>query len=286
MAKSTSTSAPPPTQSRAPATPAAVVSAQLVPVKASDIMPRLLSELQKADDIIIAMLNAMTTPQKSKVHVKLDAANISGEGMTRHHERRAAIDAGEAALAAPAATACQSDPAQGATDATIADSQCPIFHATAALDSVEWGISVVDEIASMVNGIQALAELPLDGLTLAKLKKRMTSLNRLALLTVRFADDRSDILGEIRDQADEIVEKLNLSLSECWRPVRPGTMPPAEVSVIAWDNTIGVPCAVFFDPSMDCWISLFDCTKIYEGEITHWRHCNAPDGSNGEGATS
>jgi hypothetical protein len=37
-------------------------------------MPRLLSGLQKADQIIAAMLNAMTTAQKSKVHAQLDAA--------------------------------------------------------------------------------------------------------------------------------------------------------------------------------------------------------------------
>jgi hypothetical protein len=42
------------------------------------------------------MLNAMTSAQKSKVHARLDAAGVSGEGMTRHHERRAVLDAAEA----------------------------------------------------------------------------------------------------------------------------------------------------------------------------------------------
>ena len=60
---------------------------------AATARPRLLSELQHAGNIILAMLSAMTIRQKSKVHAKLEAAGISGEGMTRHHERHAAIDA-------------------------------------------------------------------------------------------------------------------------------------------------------------------------------------------------
>lgn len=165
-------------------------------------------------------------------------------------------------------------------------SQCPIHHATSALDSIEWGISVIDEVASMVDGIHAISELSLDGVTLAKLKKRMTSLNRMALLTVRFADGRSDILGEIRDQAQETVEKLNLSLSECWMSAQPGTMPPAEQTVIGWDGTNSAPRAVFFDPAMAVWILSCDPSTICKGDITHWRYCNAPGGIGSEGATS
>ncbi|MET3134764.1 propanediol dehydratase large subunit [Oxalobacteraceae bacterium GrIS 1.11] len=66
--------------------------------KAEKITACLLTELQKAEHIIVAMLNAMTPAQKIKVHAQLDAADISGEGMTRYHERRAAI---AAAVAAP-----------------------------------------------------------------------------------------------------------------------------------------------------------------------------------------
>jgi hypothetical protein len=168
--------------------------------------------------------------------------------------------------------------------AATTPSQCPIHHATSALDSVEWGISVVNEIASMVDGIHAMAELPLDGLTLAKLKKRMTSLSRLALLAVRFADGRSDILGEIRDQAQGIVDGLNLSLSECWMPVEPGTMPPFLQAVVAWDRSRGKPCAVWLDPDVDGWFSQEDGRRYDDGAITHWRYCHAPDGINGEGA--
>ncbi len=65
------------------------------------VVPHLLFELQHADSIILAMLGAMTIQQKSKVHAQLEAAGISGEGMTRYHERRAVIEAATAAMAAP-----------------------------------------------------------------------------------------------------------------------------------------------------------------------------------------
>lgn len=67
----------------------------------TDHAQRLLAELQHADAIIKAMLNAMTIEQKTKVHAQLDAAGVSGEGMTRASERRTAI---EAALTAQAET--------------------------------------------------------------------------------------------------------------------------------------------------------------------------------------
>ncbi|MET3132631.1 hypothetical protein AAKU55_002908 [Oxalobacteraceae bacterium GrIS 1.11] len=60
---------------------------------------RLLIELQHADCIILSMLNAMTIQQKAKVHEQLDAAGVSGEGMTRHHERRAVMEAAAATTA-------------------------------------------------------------------------------------------------------------------------------------------------------------------------------------------
>jgi hypothetical protein len=82
-------------------TPAVVMSAHAASIMAVDVVPALLSELQKAEQIILAMLNAMTSAQKSKVHARLDAAGVSGEGMTRHHERRAVLDAAEA-MSAPA----------------------------------------------------------------------------------------------------------------------------------------------------------------------------------------
>lgn len=61
--------------------------------------PALLAELKLADRIIGAMLNAMTTQQKAKVHQQLDAAGVSGEGMTRANERLAVIEAATAILA-------------------------------------------------------------------------------------------------------------------------------------------------------------------------------------------
>jgi hypothetical protein len=70
--------------------------------------------------------------------------------------------------------------------------------------------------------------------------------------------------------------------SECWTSARPGSMPPAELPVIAWDGTNSEPCTVFFDPLVG-WILQCDPTTIYEGEITHWRHCYAPDAIGREG---
>lgn len=51
----------------------------------------LVNELSAAEQIIMTMLNAMTAEQKRAVHAQLDQASISGEGMTRYHERRAAL---------------------------------------------------------------------------------------------------------------------------------------------------------------------------------------------------
>lgn len=51
----------------------------------------LVDELVKAEQIILAMLNAMTLEQKTAVAAKLAADGVSEEGMTRYHERRAAL---------------------------------------------------------------------------------------------------------------------------------------------------------------------------------------------------
>ncbi|MET3132887.1 transcriptional regulator with XRE-family HTH domain [Oxalobacteraceae bacterium GrIS 1.11] len=71
--------------------------AALPPATSNTAAPSVLRELLMAELIIITMLNAMTPKQKLLVHDQLDAAGLSGEGMTRHHERRAAITAAGAA---------------------------------------------------------------------------------------------------------------------------------------------------------------------------------------------
>ncbi|SEO43873.1 hypothetical protein SAMN05428959_10820 [Duganella sp. CF517] len=58
--------------------------------------PALLVELRHADTIIKAMLNAMTAQQKARVAEKLEADGVVTDGMSRHHERRAAIEAAKA----------------------------------------------------------------------------------------------------------------------------------------------------------------------------------------------
>lgn len=71
--------------------------APTITTAASDTAQRLLAELQHADTIIKTMLNAMTVQQKVKVGAQLEASGIAGEGVTRHHERQAAIDLANAA---------------------------------------------------------------------------------------------------------------------------------------------------------------------------------------------
>ncbi|MYN10297.1 hypothetical protein [Pseudoduganella aquatica] len=86
---------------------------------------QLLTELQHADAIIKSMLNAMTTEQKTKVHAQLDAAGVSGEGMTRANERGATITA---ALAVHAETSAE----PGAVDVKGMCAQAEIIEMQAA----------------------------------------------------------------------------------------------------------------------------------------------------------
>lgn len=53
--------------------------------------PALLAELHHADHIIKVMFNAMTIQQKAKVAEQLESVGVAGDGMTRHHQRAAAI---------------------------------------------------------------------------------------------------------------------------------------------------------------------------------------------------
>ncbi|WP_295990457.1 hypothetical protein [Rugamonas sp.] len=66
----------------------------------------LLAELQRAEQIICVMLNAMTPAQKLKAHAQLYAVGVSGDGMTRYRERRETIQAAQTILAACAVMAC------------------------------------------------------------------------------------------------------------------------------------------------------------------------------------
>lgn len=52
----------------------------------------LVEELTAAEQIILALLNNMTTAQKSAAHIELIKSGVAGEGMTRYHERRAALE--------------------------------------------------------------------------------------------------------------------------------------------------------------------------------------------------
>jgi len=52
-----------------------------------------LDELRHADRIIKVMLNVLMMDQKAKAGRKLEATRLVSDGMTRHHERLAAIEA-------------------------------------------------------------------------------------------------------------------------------------------------------------------------------------------------
>jgi hypothetical protein len=133
---------------------------------AGHMVAPLLQELKNSEQIIIAMLNAMTTAQKSKVHAQLEADGVSVEGMTRHHERRAAIAAAEAALAQPAAEQVQHDPLGYALDAVnvagaaasfLNDNIHPVMSALIVLSKFD--STDVDENRSRMGLIRDLAKL-------------------------------------------------------------------------------------------------------------------------------
>lgn len=70
------------------------------PATSPELLADALRELEKAELIILAMLNAMTNEQKAAVHEQLQAAFVVDDAMTRHHERRAVIEKAAAALRA------------------------------------------------------------------------------------------------------------------------------------------------------------------------------------------
>lgn len=223
-------------------------------------------------------MTAAATSSSASALNKLDGY-MAAAGYDTDHPWRSEV-------ASALSTSAASEANNASMSATVTPSQCPIHHATSALDSIEWSIALVEDIASMVAGIHAMTELPLERETLAQLKKRVISMRRLALSTVQFADERLKVCGEIRDHADEIVESLNLSLSECWMDVHPEMMPPFELAVIAWDSSRGKPCAVWRDPDTGRWFSQEDGSRYDDDDITHWRHCNAPDGVDSKGTPS
>ena len=59
---------------------------------ARPVISPILDELRHADTIIKAMLNTMTAQQKARVAEALEADGVVTDGMSRHHERRAAIE--------------------------------------------------------------------------------------------------------------------------------------------------------------------------------------------------
>ena len=77
----------------------------------------LLAELRHADTIIKAMLNAMTAQQKARVAEKLEADGVVTDGMSRHHERAAAIEAAAAVTSTSSSAKQRADIVDRACDA-------------------------------------------------------------------------------------------------------------------------------------------------------------------------
>lgn len=162
-----------------------------VAVHERHMAPTLLVELQKADQIILAMLNAMTTAQKSKVHAQLEADGVSGEGMTRHHERRAVIVAAEVALAQPAAVQVQSSPREHAIDAVnVADAAVSFIN---------------DNIHPVMSAIVELSKF--DSMDVGDNRHRISQIKALAKLGCHVVNDAAACMEA--DQ-DEMHSKLNL----------------------------------------------------------------------------
>lgn len=160
--------------------------------------------------------------------------------------------------------------------------QCPTHLAASAVEAVDLGIFIADEIALMMHGLHERADRALDGLTLAQVKRRMTSLRRLILVSVQFADGRSDMLREVHSDLHRAPDALKTDMRECWIPVGPGSMPPAERPVIVWNAESREPCVVFHDPAVG-WVLQCDPTTLHEGPITHWQYCRAPADADNEG---
>jgi hypothetical protein len=69
----------------------------------------LFKELRFAEQIILTMLKHMTTAQRLAAQVELDEAGISGDGMTRFHERRAVLHRAITAITPQPQTSGQSN---------------------------------------------------------------------------------------------------------------------------------------------------------------------------------
>ncbi len=156
--------------------------------------------------------------------------------------------------------------------------QCPIHHATSAVDAIEFGADMVDKIAAMVAGIYAMTTSPTDGLPLVRLKKRIASIERLTQLTVNYAEECAETLAEVTVQLDETLNKLIEASSEIWRRAEPGTMPPPNVDVIVAEHLRDEPCTAWFDPDLGGWFSSENGKRFEDGAITIWRYRRAPGG--------
>lgn len=199
--------------------------------------PQLLAELRHADHIIKAMLNAMTAQQQARVGAQLEAAGVAGDGITRHHERAAAI---AAATVAPANWANAFDGAA--------------YSASDAADDIECAIETI-------NGLLRLALDQLAGVT-----------NTQADAAIRGAKRFIDDIGGI---AHQLHSSAGLRRAAGWMAVDVGT-PNSNRDVLAWDGVDQIPCPAFYDAEESCWFSKHDGSRFDDGVVTHWREIQAP----------
>ena len=151
-----------------------------VQIPAHQTASNLLAELQKADQIIHVMLNTMTPAQKSKAHAQLSAAGVSGDGMTRYHERHGVIDAAVMEIANVAVHA-------GAAQLLTAEAEMAAV--------IQGAIDVADAAASFANDsispvMEALAKLadvvPSEPF---KLANRVVLLQKLSAVGAHLVED-------------------------------------------------------------------------------------------------
>lgn len=124
----------------------------------------ILAELRYADQIIKVMLNALTMEQKAQVGLTLEAAGLVSDGMTRHHERRAAIEAATRAPASSTSTGRMGAIAQQAA-AIIAEARTvdDLLHSIPKSGAINVPAAVWRRVALMRGVAQTIAALSAQG---------------------------------------------------------------------------------------------------------------------------
>lgn len=122
-----------------------------------------LDELRHADRIIKVMLNVLTMDQKVQVGRKLEAAGLVSDGMTRHHERRAAIEAASTVSIGTGGGHLELIAQEAATIISEAGAAEDLLRGTASSAQNELLALVWRRVALMRGGAQTIAALAAKG---------------------------------------------------------------------------------------------------------------------------